>query len=153
MIFLLAEAAKTAQPSQFTWVNIAQIVGVVVGVLGSIAFVVAFLRSNLAQSTIKLQSEQITAQSQRIASLEGDVKRAADQLVQQSVEHGVRVKTLEERIAALEASIKTLESLKTGADAVEVLAKDIKQLYQANSDMLEQNTKKLDLLLQKAMNK
>lgn len=138
MIFLAAATAK----SGITLINLAQIVGVIVGILGSVAFIIAFLRSNLAQSTINLQSDQITAQTQRIASLEDDVRRSEERRVKEGEEYQQKVIRLETRIETLEQTVKVMEGMKTGTEAVERLAQQITNLF------ITQN-EKLDILIGK----
>jgi hypothetical protein len=74
------------------------IVGGLFGLLVTTAAVVAFLRANLAKTTIETQRTTIVAFETRIAQVEGDNKRCT------------------ERIAALEAENATLRSIVSGVD-------------------------------------
>lgn len=74
------------------------IVGGLFGLLVTTAAVVAFLRANLAKTTIETQRTSIVAFETRISQLEADNTRST------------------ERIAALEAENATLRSIVSGVD-------------------------------------
>ena len=140
MIHLLAANQAINYGSWFS------IVAVVIGVLGAISFLAAYTKSNFAKSTIELQSEQITAQSQRIETLEKDIERAAKVANEIKSVSEQLVSDLNLRISTLEASLKVLENIKTGADAVERLAAKMEAMFITNNKQLTENSVKLDQL-------
>lgn len=110
------------------------VIATVLVICAAVGMVLTYTRSSMAKSTIELQSDQINAQEKRIDTLE---KELAESKTDRDF--------LKKQISDLQETIRQVEALKTGSDAINALAIVLSTRWELNQQehklILDQLTK------------
>lgn len=128
----LATAALATSQSIISINPTLQFVWFIIEIIGVIAFAIAYGRRGIAKNTIELQSEQIQAQKDRIDTLDKDLERVERARISDAKEYKSTIDRLETKTKDLEASIRVLENMKSGADAINMLGAQLIKMGEDN---------------------